>query len=211
MKKNQAVLNRVYKYRERKGIKITDTDSGVYTAFKVIYIISMIWFFATSLLYVLSQCLQFTNPLSAKAVLITPFYLICSSTFALVVGTVLLLKFKMHIPAGIINLAALTIAGYEFNYLLVQYNVGMDGVSKFWLRHGAAAAVMALGCIVLCFIGIRAKVILNKDYKRVLEIIYINNKERLSSSNDSEWDQIISEISDSEIDGITVEETTLTE
>ncbi len=207
MKKNQAVLNRVYKYRERKGIKITDTDSVIYKVFKAVYIFGMIWFFATSLLYILGQCLQLSDSLASKAVLMSPFYLICSSTFALVIGTVLLLKFKMHITAGIINITALTIAGYEFNYLLVGYNAGIDGASKFWLRHGAAGAVMALGCIVLCFIGIRAKAILNKDYKRVLEIIYINNKERLSSSNDSEWDKIIGEISDSEIDGIAVEET----
>lgn len=201
MKKNQAVLNRVYKYRERKGIKITDTDSGLYITFKVIFILGFVWLMAMQSMYLLGQLLQFTDAAAAKGVLMMPFYLICAATVVIILGFILLLTFKQHIAGGVLELVGLTVTGYEFHYLLVEVNGGIDSLTYFWWRHGVPAAIMMLCCAVMCFIGIRAKYCLNRDYKRVLEIVYINNKERLSTATDEDWQQIVDELDDSQIVG----------
>lgn len=201
MKYNQTVLNRVYKYRERKGIKITDTDSSVFKTFKIMYILALIWFFATDLLYILGCLLALSEPSTSNRVLMTPFIMVSCATAVILVATLLVLKFKAYIVGTVASFIAFCVSGYEFYNLLVDRS-GLEKINtQFWLRHGISAMIAIICCVVICIVAVRARVKLNNDYKRVLEILYINNKEKLATANDEEWQTLVDELDDGVISG----------
>ena len=61
MKYYKSVLDRVEEYRYKKGIVRLNTDSSVYTAGKVLYILSFSWLILFQLIYILGGLLMLSS------------------------------------------------------------------------------------------------------------------------------------------------------
>lgn len=189
MKKNPHILALVDKYRCRKGIVITDEKSGFYKGFKIVYIISVLWTFVFNSLFLIGNLitLQFsetkikTNPAITQSI----------ATLLLIVGFILILK-KLYIPGGILNILSTLIGTAQYFTLLLNDIQLNGGITHFFFwRHLAPAVILIITCSVLCFIGIKAKVLLNRDYKKMLERLYIKNSEKLVNTSDDGWQELL--------------------
>lgn len=199
MKLNRAVLSRVEKYRERKGLKILDTDSPVYAVSKFIYIVGFIWFAAIQLMFFLGQALILSDSKQAELVYMNHFYIISAAVAVSVAGFVLLLLSK-YIIGAILNVLSLSVATYEYYVLLVLKNQDIDSMTKFTWRHLIPAIVMVLAGAIMCTIALRAKALLKRDYNRVLEALYVTYKDRLHGNSEDEWEVLLAELDDAALE-----------
>ncbi len=201
MKKNSAVLKRVEKYRERRGIRIIDQKSKLYLISKVMYITSFAWFILFHLFYVIGigVALSASTVEHPIKIIANEVYVIIGTTVAMTVGFVLVLL-KKHLAGGIINLIVLPVDVYQFYVLLILKGREIDSMTKFIWRHLVPSVLMLVFCTILCVIAFRVKALLNRDYKRVLEALYITHKERLGSGSEEEWEELLSELSDDELE-----------
>ncbi len=189
MKKNPHILALVDKYRYRKGIVITDEKSAVYKGFKIVYIISALWTFIFNSLFLIGNLisLQFAE---AK-IKSTPAVTELMSTLLLVVGFLLILK-RIYIAGGIINILS-TVMGTVQYFILLLNDIQLNGgiTHFFFWRHFVPAVILIISCAVVCFIGVKATLLLNKDYKKMLERLYIKNKEKLADTDDEGWQNLL--------------------
>lgn len=199
MKYNRAVLNRVEKYRERKGLRILDTDSPVYKGAKFLYIFGFVWFAAIQLIFFLGQALVLFDSKQAERVYMNHFYVISVAVAVAVSGFVLLLIGK-HIIGGILNLVSLATVTYEDYVLLVLKNQDIDSMTKFIWRHLIPALIMVLAGGIMCIIALRAKALLKRDYNKVLEALYVTYKDRLHGSSEEEWEVLLAELDDNALE-----------
>lgn len=199
MKINQAVLNRVHKYRERRGFKIIDTKSTVYKVFLALYILSFSWFFVINFIFFVGEARVLANPDRAELVYMEPFFILCLSAILTVAGFVLILCRK-HLVGGILNLISLSVGTYQFYDLLALRNKDIDSVSKFIWRHLIPAALMVLFCTVLSAIALRVEHLLKRDYNRVLDALYITYKDKLHSGSEEEWEALLTELDDKSLE-----------
>lgn len=199
MKLNRAVLNRVQKYRERKGLRIIDTDSPVYTVSKFFYIVGFAWFAAIQLMFFLGQALILSDATKAELVYMNHFYIITAAVAVVIAGFVLLLLGK-HILGAILNVLPLAVVTYEDYVLLVLKNQDIDSMTKFTWRHLIPAILMILAGGIMCLIALRAKALLKRDYTRVLEALYVTYKDRLHGSSEEEWEVLLAELDDAALE-----------
>lgn len=199
MKKNQAVLKRVYKFRERRGLRIIDTKSRTYKIFTLLYILSFAWYFVIHLLYFGGQALVLADPMQSALVYMEQHYILCATTVLTVVGFVLMLC-RQHLAGGILNMISLSVDSYQFYIMLVLRNKEFDSVTKFAWRHAVPAGMMMLFCLIMCAIALRAKHHLNRDYNKVLEALYINNKDKLHGGTEEEWEALLAELDDNALE-----------
>lgn len=189
MKKNPHILALVDKYRYRKGIVITDEKSGIYKGFKITYIISVLWTFIFNSLFLIGNLV--TLQFSETEIKTTPAISELIATVLLIVGFVLILK-RLYIAGGILNILS-TIMGTVQYYTLLLNDIQLSGgiTHFFFWRHLAPAVILLITCFVICFIGIKAKMFLNRDYKKMLERLYIKNSEKLADINDEGWQELL--------------------
>lgn len=189
MKKNPHVLALVDKYRYRKGLTITDEKSTFYKIFKIIYIISIIWTFVFNGLFLIGNLVSLE--FAEVKIKTTPAITQLIATLLLIIGFVLILK-KIYIAGGILNILS-TVMGTVQYYTLLLNDIQLNGGIKhfFFWRHFAPAVVLIITCVVLCYIGIKAKILLNRDYKKMLERLYIKNKDKLVDTSDEGWQELL--------------------
>ena len=199
MKKNQAVLNRVHKFRERRGLKVVDTDSKVFKAFKISYIVAFGWYLLIHLFYFVGEALVLSTPEASQAVYMEQFYMLCGGAIIAVVGFILVLCNKFLI-GGIFNIISAFLDTYQFYVLLVLRNKDFDSTSKLVVRHILPACLLIVCCMVVCGIALRAKHLFNRDYNRVLEALYVTYKDRLHSGSEEEWERLLTELDDQTIE-----------
>ncbi len=199
MKKNVAVLHRVEKYRERKGIRVADSNGKLYLFFKIMYILSFVWFAAIHFLYFAGELLVIYDPEMSATVSMTEFYIVAAATVLIILGFIFMLKRRQEV-GGIMTVLALPVDTYQFYNLLILTNKDIDSENIFLWRHLMPAILMLVFGILMCVIAIRAKALLNRDYKRVLEALYITHKDRLGSGTEADWEALLSELDDNAIE-----------
>lgn len=185
MKKYQKVVDRVEEYRYKKGIVRVDTSSGLYKTGKILYIISFAWLMAFLLLYIMGITLQMATGYEIETiVLISPIVIAVIAIVGL-----LLICFKQHLAGLIVSIlySALNIALFyrDENVLLGIIENGIT--SKFIWRHFAPAILIIVFALVVCIIGIKTRCDFNKDYKKVMNSMYIKFKEENPIASDAEW------------------------
>ena len=189
MKKNPHVLTLVDKYRYRKGISVTDEKSKTYITLKIIYIISFLWTVILNCMFIISSFVSMK--FSEASVKTTPAVTISISTVILIIGFVFILK-RIYLPGGVLSILSAVMGTVQF-YTLLLSDIQLEGGIKhfFFWRHLGPALVLLVACIAVCYIGIRAKALLNRDYKKMLEKIYIKNSEKSSNISDDEWQKLM--------------------
>ncbi|MBO5872669.1 MAG: hypothetical protein J6Q56_00500 [Clostridia bacterium] len=185
MKKYQKVVDRVEEYRYKKGIVRIDTTSSLYKTGKIFYIISFAWLMAFLLLYIMGITLQMATGYEIETiVLVSPIVIALMATVGLV-----LVCIKQHFIALVTNIlcSAFNIALFlgDENVLLGIIENGIT--SKFIWRHFAPSALIILFTLIVCIIGIKTICDFRKDYKKVMNSMYIKFKEENPIASDAEW------------------------
>ena len=189
MKKNPHVLALVDKYRYRKGIVINDEKSGIYKGFKITYIISVLWTFIFNSLFLIGNLV--TLEFSDTKIKTTPAITQLIATLLLIVGFILILK-KFYISGGILNILSTVMGTVQYFTLLLNDIQLKGGISHFFFwRHLAPAVILIITCLVICCIGIKAKILLNRDYKKMLERLYVKNSEKHANISDDGWQELL--------------------
>lgn len=185
MKKYQKVVDRVEEYRYKKGIVRVDTTSSLYKTGKILYIISFSWLMAFLLLYIMGITLHMATGYEIETiVLVSPIVIALMATAGLV-----LVCLKQHFIALITNIlcSVFNIALFlgDENVLLGIIENGIT--SKFIWRHFAPAVFIIIFALVVCLIGIKTRCDFNKDYKKVMNSMYMKFKEENPIASDAEW------------------------
>ncbi|MBO5200543.1 MAG: hypothetical protein J6B93_04610 [Clostridia bacterium] len=193
MKYYKSVLDRVEEYRYKKGIVRLNTDSSVYTAGKVLYILSFSWLILFQLIYILGGLLMLSSDRladNATQLLIALGILTPISAIGLV-----LLCLKQHIASLSVTVlsAVLTMAVFYQNEQVQLSFVSGIFTSPFFWRHFAPAILLIIFAALACGIGIKTALDLKKDYKKVMESMFINFKEKFPEASDSQWQTYLSE------------------
>ena len=189
MKKNPHVLELVKDYRYRKGIVVADEKSITYKVSKIIYILAFLWTLIFNTLFIIGSFIS--DKFSVVDVNIIPAITLLIATVLLISGFVFTLK-KLYIPSGVLNLFSAVFGTIQF-YTLLEDDIKLQRsiTHFFYWRHFFPAIILLVSLAVICAIGIKSKVLLNRDYKKVLEKIYIKNKEQFSNITDDEWQQLL--------------------
>ena len=193
MKYYQAVKTRVEEYRYKKGIVRLNTDSMAYTAGKVLYILAFSWMVLFQIIYILGGLLMLSgNNLADNAtqLLIAVGILTPISAIGLV-----LLCLKQHIASLSVTVlsAILTMAVFYQNEQVQLSFLGGIFTSAFFWRHFAPAILLIFFAVITCGIGIKTALDFKKDYKKVMESMFIAFKEKHPEASDSQWHAYLSE------------------
>ena len=189
MNHNPNILKMVEKYRYRKGIVITDEKSNIFKIFKIIYFISLIWTFVFNLYFLIGNIVSLV--FSEVKIKTTPAITILISTIFLVAGFIFLLK-KLYIPGGIATIFSL-IMGIVQYYTLLLNDIQLNGgiTHFFYWRHLIPTIIVLVTCLVICYIGIKTKVLLNRDYKKITEKLYVSSSDKLTDLSDEQWQDLL--------------------
>ena len=115
MKKNQAVLNRVYKMRERKGFKTVDTQSFFYKLCKWLYALVFIWYLVVPSLLAISWWV-FPDDYGKYTSLFHMIFLSVVVLGTFVAGIVLIKKH--HEIGAVLNIVFITAGLIELKYYM---------------------------------------------------------------------------------------------
>ena len=189
MTKNPHILELVNEYRYRKGIVVTDEKSFVYKVFKIIYLIAFLWTFIFNALFTIWSFVSYN--FSEITVNITPAITLIIATVFLIAGLILIMT-KLYVPAGILNVFSIILGTVQY-YTLLSSDIQLQGgiTHFFYWRHFFPAIILLISVTVICVIGIKSKILLNRDYKKVVEKIYIKNKDQLSNITDDDWQKLL--------------------
>ncbi len=208
MKKNQAVLNRVYKMRERKGFKSIDTESIFYKVIKVIYFVAFLWYVATPFANSLYWTLFFEE---FNGVRTTLFHTILCwiLTIGAVAGCVFIMK-KRHIVGGILNVVFIVSGIVVFDSYLSTYQRNIDDgytiifnkaiLHEYIIKVLTPALLMLFLCLIICIIYFKEQLSIKRDYEKVLEALYINNKNKLANGSEEEWEALLESLDDEQME-----------
>ena len=151
--------------------------------------IIFLWTFVFNSLFLIGSLVSINY--SEAKIKTTPAITLLISTIILILGFFLLLK-KLYLSGGILNILS-AIMGTAQYYTLLLNDIQLNGgiTHFFFWRHFAPAVILIVTCISLCYIGIKSKVLLNRDYKKMLERLYIKNKEKLADTSDEGWQELL--------------------
>ena len=192
MKMYEGVLKRVRILEEKRGIKYADTNGKLYITLKVLCIIAAIYAMCTNLLFVLGHILMYSGTENMKE--ITGELITVSVCTVIIIASLILNKFKVYIVSAALNFVSAVFLSLLFARLLAD-DLGFLGVkTSFYIRHLIPLALMVIFMVWLTVIAVRAKVKLNRMYKKVTENLY--NMYRVSESDadilsDDVWDEFL--------------------
>ena len=208
MKMNKAVLARVGKMRERKGFKTVDTKSLFYKVCKWLYAIVFLWYIAVPSILALSWWV-FPDDYGAYTSLFHKIFLtvVVFGTFA---AGIVLLK-RRHEVGAVLNLVFIVAGLYELKYYMHRFKqfdiddgymmvFGEKILHDYIWRHFVPAFLMLLLGAIICGIYMRERLLLKRDYNKVLDALYIANKDKLTSGSEEEWDALLASLEDSDIE-----------
>lgn len=191
MKKYQTVINEVLEYRYKKGIVRLDTSSGFYKGGKFLYIMSFIWLMAFQLLYILgSTFLISADKLATNAKELFFSLLILTPLFVLAFILLCLKKHAVALPLNIV-LPILEMAQFYRNEMVSLGFLEKGILSKFFWFHFAPSILLIICALIVCLIGIKTTVDFNKDYKKIMESMYLRFKEENPNSSEEDWNNYL--------------------
>lgn len=191
MKQYQTVINAVLEYRYKKGIVRLDSSSGFYKGGKFLYIISFIWLMVFQLVYILgSTFLISADKLATNAKEL--FFSLLILTPLLVAGLVLLClgKHAVALPFNVV-LPILEMAQFYRNEQVSLSFLSHGLGSKFFWFHFAPSILIIICSLIVCLIGIKTTIDFNKDYKKIMESLYLRFKEDNPTSSEEDWNDYL--------------------
>lgn len=207
MKMYEGVLKRVRQVEEKNGIKYQKPDGKLFTALKVINIISFIWALIMNLLYI-AGCLLIYSFEEHKEAFYGYVIPIAVCTVALIVALVLL-KFRKYLISGILNVVPSIVMLILFGSISTDTFGFLGLASWYYWRHFAPLALIILTAFFMAYIAIRADYKLKKLYKKVTENIF-NQYGNVEDLSDEQWEEFLSNY-DHEKFKLQIKEETITE
>lgn len=208
MKTNKAVLQRVAKYRERRGFKIVDSNSKFYKFIKIMYILAFAWFAAMLTLLIIPIWVWPEEMARGFDML---HKCVVTGVYAGSIAACVTMLCRQHVAAALLNAVFPVAALIELKYLMHNnrtYGIddttydffGDELLADYVWRHAAPAVLMMVFCLVLCIIYFREKYLFRRDYNKVLDALYITYKDRLGSGTEEEWQNLLAELDDQVIE-----------
>lgn len=223
MKMYDGVLQRVKQIEEKNGIHYAKTNGALYKALSVVLIIALIYTLGINLLCVAGSALKISslyngtvatidgksyneveyweyqgldakemeaNILSGNRTLM----LNAGICAVLLIAGFVLNRVKLYIAGGVITVAASVYSIFYFMHNLTDSG-GVVGLSaKFYWRHLIPLLIIIIAIIWLTVIAVRAKIKLQKQYKKVTENLFNMYNVELKSGeflSDEQWDEFL--------------------
>lgn len=191
MKKYESVIKRVNDLEYKNGIRYAKVTGSLYKTLSWLYAILLVWSLLMNVFYVWGIKLHLgdTEMLSEIAHRLQT---------VLVLSGVMLAAFIMQkFGEYIISFVATAFSSVSLILLYageLESSLGLWGYNKaFYWRHLLPLAFVTVFTLWMSVIAIRAKVIFNKEYKKVLFGIYEEYKTHIAADDfkDTEWVEFI--------------------
>ena len=223
MKMYDGVLQRVKQVEEKHGIKYATTEGALYKTLTVILIITLVYTIGINLLCVAGAALKISSLYSGTVATIDGKSYneveyweyqgldykkmednivsgnrelmlnagICS--ILLILGFVLN-RIRLYISGSVLTVASTIYSAFYFMHNLTDSG-GVVGLSpKFYWRHLIPLAIIVITAVWLTVIAVRAKIKLQKQYKRVSENLFNMYNIELGKNEfltDDQWDEFL--------------------
>lgn len=207
MKYNQAVLDRVYKFRKRRNIKVINSNSTVYKVFKGLYIISFIAFIIIPTFFIAVPSIIYHKDWSSFSWFSRILLVLLISTS--IYGFICILKNKILLGGTTNFLSCLGITVFV-HIATNSVPKGIDDTvyeffnirftSEFVVRHLIPFVLIMITGGVMCIIVYRAHKLLKRDYEKVLEAVYVANHDKLSGGGEDAWEELLETLDDTTIE-----------
>lgn len=200
MKKNANILKRVEQYKYKRGIVITDTNSSLYKAMRILATLSFIYLMAYNLLYISSQGIALGLGWIQMNQAFVP---IIFCTAFIILGYVLnCTKLKLWgclvcIPSTIINCVlfwgTFNPNGNSTDNIVdatVPMLFGMP--TKFYVRHIIPALLLLIFMVVMVVVDVSARIKNEKLYNHIMENLYVQYQAgKREAMSEEEWTAIL--------------------
>ena len=223
MKMYDGVLQRVKQIEEKNGIRYAKTDGMLYKSLSVILIIALIYTLGINLLCVAGASLKISSLYSGTVATIDgksyneveyweyqgldaekmeanildgnlELILNAGICTVLLIAGFILNRVRLYIAGGVVTVAPAVYSALYFMHNLTDSN-GMVGLNiKFYWRHLIPLALIVLTIVWLTVIAVRAKVKLQKQYKKVTENLFNMYNVSIADGtlpSDEQWDDFL--------------------
>ena len=186
MKIEPGLLKKTQEYREKRDIVVMDEKSKTYIGFKLAATLSFVWVAVTHILIVISFLYLYFDG-NARGDILTPI-VVGSITAVTAVGFVFSICGNHFVGMPMVTISN---AASFFLFLYLQtdventYELGLQ--ESFYYRHAIPLILFTICIIAIAYIGIRARRILKKDCKIVVEKMYIDFKEKNPDFSEEMW------------------------
>ena len=203
MKMYENVLRRARALEEKKGIRYTKVDEGMYNTFKLLLTLASIWSLFMNGLFVLARHVNYSGTAIIDS--INSQNLTVSVFSVIIIACLVMLRLKFlrkwkffnEVSVHIISAILITISSVCLLFLFADLSrdeLGFLGVKTFfYFRHLAPLALMSFFVICMAIIAIHASYKTNKMYNKVLADLYESFKKENdeNSITDEKWEEFL--------------------
>lgn len=186
MKIDSVLLKKTQEYREKRDITVMDDKSRTYIGFKLAATLSFVWVAVTNILITISFLYLYFDG-NARGDVQTPL-VVGTITAVMAIGFVFSICGNHYVGLPTVFIAN-TAAFFLFLYLQTDventYELGLQ--ESFYYRHAIPLILFTICIIAIAYIGIRAKAMLKRDCKTVLEKMYVTFKEKTPDFSEELW------------------------
>ena len=188
MKLNNEIINRVRQYEEKRGISYAKAEGKLFSSLKIIYTILFAYTMAINLLFILGWALM--SGTESFKYITDSLYTIIACTGITIVGFVLICT-KLKFWGNVISIFPLVFSVLIFARLLEDATIRFGYKISFYWRHLGPIAVMVLLLIFMSAIIIREKICFNKNYKKVINVIYEEYMSIPKEEQEISWEEYL--------------------
>ena len=171
MKKYEGVLKRVRQIEAKKGRDYVSTDSKLYKGLKIFYFLAFIYTMAINALFIMGMVIMLDSDTTKNSNAVNGMIIVSIAT-ALIIATLVLLKYKKHLISGIMGFVSEVSLIFIFASMMEDINGLWNLKYSFYYRHGIPLLIMALLIAVMTVISVIENRKINKAYKKVMEDLY---------------------------------------
>ncbi len=193
MKKYDSILKRVEQIEYKLGINYAKTKGKLYSSMRVINLLGVIYLFGINFLFCVSALMNSAN--GNQIVSNQTVILISIATLLEITGVIFSFT-DLKIVGGILGILPLPYLTFVFAKLCEGYTSGWFGYTlNFYVRHLSSYVFILIASGFMLFIALRQKIKTNREYKRIINNIYVNYKNQFipkdSEVSDEDWEQFI--------------------
>lgn len=203
MKMYEGVLRRARTLEEKKGIRYTKVDEGMYNCFKLLLTLASIWGLFMNGLFVLARHVNYSGTAIIEDISAQNLTVLIFS--AIIIACLVLLRLKFlrkwkifnEVSVHIISASLISLSSVCLLFMFADLSrdeLGFLGVKTFfYFRHLAPLALMSFFVICMAIIAIHASYKTNKMYNKVLGDLYENFKKENEedSVTDEKWEEFL--------------------
>ncbi len=186
------VLNRAKEKEQKEGISYPLKDGKLYTSFKVVYFIALIFSIIMNLFYIMRVLILYAGTPEFSDYSVYFFTVVAGSI--IMIALAVISKFNANkIIASVFaggNLACAGVLSYVFASLLKDDTIKFGLNISFYWRHLAPFLLVTVSSISMALIVIVSYLRTKKAYNRVVEIVYDEYNE-LSNDDKPDWQEYL--------------------